>query len=74
MEIGKCGGNDSYIFSTNNYVGRQTWEFDADAGTQDERAKVEEAHLNFYKNRFHVKPSGDLLWPMQVLPSKTCMV
>jgi hypothetical protein len=63
------GGKDPYIFSTNNFVGRQTWEFDPEAGTQEERAQVEEARRNFYNNRFHVKPSSDLLWRMQVFPS-----
>jgi hypothetical protein len=63
------GGKDPYIFSTNNFVGRQTWEFDPEAGTPEERAQVEEARQNFYNNRFHVKPSSDLLWRMQVFPS-----
>ncbi|XP_030973245.1 beta-amyrin synthase-like [Quercus lobata] len=61
------GGNDPYIFSTNNFVGRQTWEFDPEAGTPEERAEVEEARQNFYKNRYQIKPSGDLLWRMQFL-------
>jgi hypothetical protein len=60
------GGNDPYISSTNNFVGRQIWEFDPEAGTPQERAKVEEARQNFYNNRFQVKPSSDLLWRMQV--------
>ena len=60
------GVDGPYLYSTNNYVGRQTWEFDPDAGTPEERAEVEEARQNFYKNRFQVKPSGDLLWRMQV--------
>ena len=60
------GGNDPYIYSTNNFVGRQIWEFDTEAGTPEERAEVEEARQNFYKNRYEVKPSGDLLWRMQV--------
>ncbi|KAK9281096.1 hypothetical protein L1049_003989 [Liquidambar formosana] len=64
------GGNDPYIYSTNNFVGRQTWEFDPDAGTPQERAEVEEARLNFYKNRYQVKPSGDVLWRMQFLKEK----
>ncbi|KEH33352.1 putative beta-amyrin synthase [Medicago truncatula] len=60
------GGKDPYIFTTNNFVGRQTWEFDPDAGTHEERAMVEEARHNFYINRFKVKPCGDLLWRFQV--------
>ncbi|KAJ9175149.1 hypothetical protein P3X46_013730 [Hevea brasiliensis] len=64
------GGNDPYLYSTNNYVGRQIWEFDPDAGTPEERAQVEELHQNFYKNRYQVKPSGDLLWRMQFLKEK----
>ncbi|KAE8038275.1 hypothetical protein FH972_010800 [Carpinus fangiana] len=64
------GGKDPYIFSTNNFVGRQIWEFDPQAGTPQERAEVEEARQNFYNNRFHVKPSSDLLWRMQFLKEK----
>ena len=60
------GGKDPYLFTTNNFVGRQTWEFDPEAGTPKERAEVEEACQNFYNNRFHVKPSSDLIWRMQV--------
>ncbi|RVX03755.1 Beta-Amyrin Synthase 2 [Vitis vinifera] len=60
------GGNDPYIYSTNNFVGRQIWEFDPDYGTPEERAEVEAARENFWKNRFQVKPSSDLLWRMQV--------
>ncbi|RVW60211.1 Beta-amyrin synthase [Vitis vinifera] len=61
------GGNDPYIYSTNNFVGRQIWEFDPDYGTPEERAEVEAARENFWKNRFQVKPSSDLLWRMQML-------
>ncbi|KAK4587672.1 hypothetical protein RGQ29_018900 [Quercus rubra] len=61
------GGNDPYIFSTNNFVGRQIWEFDPGAGSPEERAEVEEARQNFYKNRYQIKASGDLLWRMQFL-------
>ncbi|XVF07082.1 hypothetical protein REPUB_Repub06bG0106800 [Reevesia pubescens] len=64
------GVDGPYLYSTNNYVGRQTWEFDPDAGTPEERAEVEQARHNFYKNRCQVKPSGDLLWRMQFLSEK----
>ncbi|KAG5043197.1 hypothetical protein AAZV13_03G090000 [Glycine max] len=61
------GGKDPYIFSTNNFVGRQTWEFDPEAGTPEERAQVEAARQNFYNNRFKFKACGDLLWRFQIL-------
>ncbi|KAF2294419.1 hypothetical protein GH714_011244 [Hevea brasiliensis] len=38
-------------------------------GTPEERAQVEEVRQNFYKNRYQVKPSGDL-WRMQFLKEK----
>ena len=60
------GGNEAYIFSTNNFVGRQTWEFDPEAGTPEERAQVEAARKDFYHHRFKVKPCADLLWRFQV--------
>jgi beta-amyrin synthase len=63
------GGKNPYIFSTNNFVGRQTWEFDPDAGTPEERAQVETARKYFYGNRFKVKPCSDLLWRFQVVIS-----
>ncbi|CAJ2672236.1 unnamed protein product [Trifolium pratense] len=61
------GGNDPYIFSTNNFLGRQIWEYDPKAGTSEERARVEEARHNFYNNRFKVKTCHDLLWRFQIL-------
>ncbi|GLT35732.1 hypothetical protein SLA2020_101590 [Shorea laevis] len=64
------GVDGPYLYSTNNYVGRQTWEFDPDAGTPEERAQVEEARQNFYRNRRKVKPCSDLLWRMQILREK----
>ncbi|KAL4629217.1 hypothetical protein ACB092_05G292300 [Castanea dentata] len=64
LKIGE-GKNDPYLFSTNNFAGRQTWEFDPEAGTPEERAEVEEARQNFHKNRRQFPACGDLLWLMQ---------
>ncbi|KAK8977583.1 hypothetical protein V6N11_013368 [Hibiscus sabdariffa] len=69
LKIGE-GGNSPYIYSSNNYLGRQTWEFDPNAGTPEERAEVEEARLNYYNNRHNVQPSSDLLWQMQFIREK----
>ena len=60
---------DPYLFSTNNFLGRQIFEFDPDAGTPEERAEIEEARQNFYKNRFKVKPCSDHIWRLQVIYS-----
>ncbi|EEF48701.1 Cycloartenol synthase, putative [Ricinus communis] len=70
LKIAEEGSSDPYLYSTNNYVGRQIWEFDPDAGTPEERAQVEEARRVFHNNRHQVKPSSDLLWRMQYMREK----
>nr|UTU07507.1 oxidosqualene cyclase 3 [Ailanthus altissimus] len=71
LKIGEGrGDNNPYLRSTNNFVGRQTWEFDPNAGTPEERAEVEEARQNFYRNRFRIRPGSDLIWRMQFLREK----
>ena len=59
-------GHGPWLFSTNNFLGRQIWEFDPDLGTPEERAQVEKARTDYQKNRFQAKPSGDILKQMQV--------
>ncbi|KAL9663892.1 hypothetical protein QQ045_019286 [Rhodiola kirilowii] len=69
LKIGERG-SDPYIYSTNNFVGRQVWEFDYQETDPQRLAQVEAARLNFYNNRHNVKPSSDLLWRMQFLEEK----
>ncbi|KAK7331841.1 hypothetical protein VNO80_28582 [Phaseolus coccineus] len=66
LKIGE-GEKDPYLFSTNNFVGRQTWEFDSESGSDDEREQVEIARQNFYQNRFQTKACADRLWRFQIL-------
>ncbi|KAK4851917.1 hypothetical protein QYF36_019428 [Acer negundo] len=65
LKIAEGANGNPYLYSTNNFIGRQTWKFDPNAGTPDERAEVEAARQNFFENRFEVKPISDLLWRMQ---------
>ncbi|KAG5562962.1 hypothetical protein RHGRI_005636 [Rhododendron griersonianum] len=59
-------GQGPWLNSTNNFVGRQIWEFDPDAGTPEEREAVEEARDDYRKNRSRVRPSGDVLMRIQL--------
>ena len=59
-------GHGPWLYSLNNFVGRQIWEFDPEAGTPEEREEVRKVQENFTKNRFRYKPNGDLLMRMQV--------
>lgn len=66
LKIGEGNGEDPYLLSSNNFVGRQTWKFDPKAGTSEERGAVEEARRHFLINRPRVKGCSDILWRMQV--------
>lgn len=47
--------------SLNNNIGRQVWVYDPEAGTQEEKAQVEELQKEFTANRIKQKHSGDEL-------------
>ncbi|XP_027114474.2 beta-amyrin synthase-like isoform X1 [Coffea arabica] len=64
------GYNSPYLYSTNNFVGRQIWEFNPNGGSPEEREEVENARTQFWNNRCQVKPCSDLLWRMQFLREK----
>ncbi|GJX02109.1 lupeol synthase [Tanacetum coccineum] len=59
------GDGEKWLTTTNNHVGRQHWEFDPDAGTEEERAEIERVRLNFKVHRFQFKQSADLLMRIQ---------
>lgn len=66
LRIGAEAGDKTHLFTTNNYAGRQIWEFDEDAGSPEELDEVDKVRQNFSANRSVFKPSADLLWRMQV--------
>ncbi|RYR07250.1 hypothetical protein Ahy_B05g074567 isoform B [Arachis hypogaea] len=69
LKIGE-GGKD--LISANNFIGRQHWEFDPNAGTPQEHAHVERLRQEFTKNRFSIKQSSDLLMRMQLRKENKC--
>ncbi|KAF5445644.1 hypothetical protein F2P56_034683 [Juglans regia] len=63
LKISEGGPN---LVSVNNFIGREHWEFDPDAGTPEEHAEVERAREEYKKNRYKKKQSSDLLMRMQL--------
>ncbi|CAD5324481.1 unnamed protein product [Arabidopsis thaliana] len=70
LRIGAKAGDDPHLCTTNNYLGRQIWEFDTNACSPEELFEVEKARRNFSDNRSQYKASADLLWRMQFLREK----
>ncbi|KAJ6925510.1 lupeol synthase isoform X4 [Populus alba x Populus x berolinensis] len=60
-------GHGPWLLSTDDFVGRQVWEFDPDLGTPEEHAEVEKAREKFSQNRFQVKASSDVLKNLQLI-------
>ncbi|XP_022755525.1 cycloartenol synthase-like [Durio zibethinus] len=58
-------GNEPWLASVNNHIGRQYWEFDPNLGTPAERAQVKKFRNQFTNNRFQTKQSSDLLMRFQ---------
>ncbi|XP_052626390.1 beta-amyrin synthase 1 isoform X2 [Lactuca sativa] len=71
LRIGQGDKDDPYLFSTNNFVGRQIWEFDENyVATPEELEQVKQARCFFFNNRHKQKPCGDYLWRFQFLREK----
>nr|AAS01523.1 putative beta-amyrin synthase [Centella asiatica] len=62
-------GNGAYLYSTNNFVGRQIWEYDPDAGTPEERLEVEKLRETYKYNLINngIHPCGDMLMRLQLI-------
>lgn len=66
LRIGATAGDKPDLCTTNNFLGRQIWEFDVNAGSPEELAEIVEARQNFSDNRSNYKASADQIWRMQV--------
>ncbi|WRX26499.1 Squalene cyclase [Theobroma cacao] len=60
-------GVGPWLFTTNKFMGRQVWKFDAGSGTSEERALIENFRQNFSLHRHHVKASSDMLKNFQLI-------
>uniref|UniRef100_A0A804LR13 Terpene cyclase/mutase family member n=2 Tax=Zea mays TaxID=4577 RepID=A0A804LR13_MAIZE len=56
--------------TASDFHGRQVWEYDPVAGTDEERSKVEQLRRAFTENRFRRRESQDLLMRMQFAGQK----
>ena len=56
-----------HLRSLNEHIGRQTWEWDPAAGTQEDRDKVEQLRAAFAGSKDTQKHSSDELLRLQVL-------
>ncbi|KAL2319863.1 hypothetical protein Fmac_028832 [Flemingia macrophylla] len=66
----KIAEGEKGLISAKDFVGRQYWVFDQDAGTPQERAEVERLRQQFTKNRFSIRQSADLFMRMQMRKEK----
>ncbi|AQK41043.1 Camelliol C synthase [Zea mays] len=62
----KIGEGGPWLKSGNGHIGRETWEFDEDFGSEADREAVDSAREEFSKNRLRMRHSSDLLARMQI--------
>ncbi|CAI7886056.1 unnamed protein product, partial [Closterium sp. NIES-53] len=65
-------GDSPFLTSVSDFPGRQTWEFDPAAGTEEERREVERLREEFTRNRQEQKHSSDALMRLQVGDCNEC--
>ncbi|KAF5175469.1 Cycloartenol synthase [Thalictrum thalictroides] len=59
-------GDNPWLRTVNNNVGRQVWEFHPNLGTPEELIEIEKARQGYRNNRFERKHSSDLLMRLQM--------
>ncbi|KAL8479832.1 hypothetical protein ACS0TY_026688 [Phlomoides rotata] len=65
LKIGE--GKGPYLYSTNNFVGRQIWEFHPNAGTPEEQEAFNTARQEWKRNRIKgYRCSADLFMRIQL--------
>ncbi|RLN03681.1 hypothetical protein C2845_PM13G05590 [Panicum miliaceum] len=62
----KIADGGPWIKSGNSNIGRETWEFDQNFGSSEEKEAVDSAREEFQKNRFRMRHSSDILARMQL--------
>ncbi|CAO2176096.1 unnamed protein product [Urochloa humidicola] len=62
----KIAEGGPWIKSGNNNIGRETWEFDQNFGSNEEKEAIDSAREEFQKNRFQMRHSSDILARMQL--------
>jgi cycloartenol synthase len=62
------GGNESWVKTLNNHLGRQVWEFHPEMGTPEELQQIHDARNGFADRRFDNRHSSDILMRIQVHP------
>ncbi|PIA29068.1 hypothetical protein AQUCO_06300029v1 [Aquilegia coerulea] len=60
-------GENPWLRTVNNHVGRQVWEFHPNLGTPEELSDIEKAREGYINNRFEKKHSSDLLMRLQMI-------
>ncbi|XP_047307745.1 dammarenediol II synthase-like [Impatiens glandulifera] len=70
LKVGEGNINETYLYSTNNYVGRQIWDYDPNKCTTQHNQAVEKARQDYKNNRnkdsSRALPCADLLMRMQL--------
>ncbi|KAL8483383.1 hypothetical protein ACS0TY_026184 [Phlomoides rotata] len=60
-------GNGPYLYSTNNFVGRQIWEYDPNGGTPEQHEAFNAAREEWKQNRIKgYRCSADLFMRIQL--------